>query len=192
MLCPMCGTVISEWEGFGGPGAFMFFKQGQAAPAEARLASQVPDGEVRLQDGRIPLFATCSEQHSLMAEAIVEDSVFARVEVLDADGGAPLPLAGDFVLWRSHTNRFSVSTVFPTKAEGVVPASITAIGYNEGCILVIRRRDPRDPACEDEWFFVDVGKREVFGPVPDAELKGRLVGRGLEEPDMMTLPEDVT
>jgi len=191
LLCPLCGTPIPEWEGFGGPGVFMVFSQGEAAPRESRLPSQVPEGEVRLSDGRIPLFATCKEQHLLMAEAIVEGGVFAEAELRDADGGVPLPLVGGFVLWRSRGARFAVSSLAPTAKEGVVPASITAIGYNDGCILATRRRDTRDPTCDDEWFVVDVAKGEVFGPVPDPELKETLAERGLEEPDVMSLPEDV-
>jgi hypothetical protein len=191
IVCPICGSPIPEWEGFGGAGAFVVFRQGQAEPVEARLASQVPEGGAKLADGIIPLFVTCKEEHPLMAEATVEGGVFSDIEVSDADGGMPMRLVGGFVMWRAVGARFSVSTLRPTEEQGVIPASITAIGFNDDCILATRRRDTRDPNCEDEWFFVDVKKKKVVGPVPDAEIKDRLAEEGLPEPEVMSLPEDV-
>ncbi len=158
---------------------------------EERLASQVPEGGAKLEDGSVLLFASCKEGHPLMAEAEVEGGVVTDVEISDADGGIPMRLTGKFVMWRAMGARYSVSTLRPTAEQGIVPASITAIGFNDDCILATRRRDTRDPECEDEWYFVDVKELKVTGPVADAEMKATLAERGLSEPEIMTLPEDV-
>ncbi len=191
ILCPLCGSPIPEWEGYGGAGAFVVFAQGKAEPIEERLPSQVPEGGAKLPDGTVPLFVTCKEGHPLMAEATIEDGVFSDIEVTDADGGMPMRLVGGFVMWRAIGARYSVSTLRPTEAQGVIPASITAIGFNDDCILATRRKDTRDPSSHDEWYFVDVAKKKAVGPVPDAEIKARLEDEGLPEPEVMTLPEDV-
>jgi hypothetical protein len=74
----------------------------------------------------------------------------------------------------------------------VVPASLTAIGYNDGCILAVRRQNTRDPHCADEWYAVDIAANEVLGPFEsDSGLAVHLKGRGLIEPTVMQLPEDL-
>lgn len=190
-MCPLCGAGIPEWEGYGGPGAFLAFRQGEAAPVERRLASQEAPEDVTLPAGRLPLFGRCAQQHSTMAEAVVSEGVWRHTEIVDTEGGDGLPLVGPWVMWRATNGRFGVSTLAPTAAQGVVPASITAIGFNESCILATRRTDTRDPAFEDEWFLVDVGEIQVVGPVPDGEVAEALSERGLTEPAIMKLPEDL-
>jgi hypothetical protein len=191
LSCPTCGARLPEWDGFGGPGAFLVFQQGKPEAIEARLGSQAPDRPTRLPNGRIPIFATCPNQHYTMAEAIVEREVFARVEYLDVDGGEPVPLEGRFVLWRARGHRFSVSTRAPTLDEGVIPASITAIGSNPACILATRRENTRDPNSIDEWWVVDVKNAKVIGPIADERLQDELAARGLPEPGLMKLPEEI-
>lgn len=192
LLCPLCAGAIAEWEGFGGPGAFVLFRQGESRPSEVRLRSQVPDGsDIRLEDGRIPVFAHCLERHALMGEAVVVNGVFLGIELVDVDGGTPFPLSGGFVLWRPLGSRYSVSALSPNASRGVIPASITAIGYDATCILATRRRDTRDPSCVDEWYIVDVKSRVIEGPIPEPDVTARLDALGLVAPDVMQLPEDV-
>lgn len=191
LLCPICGGELPEWDGFGGPGAFLVYRQGKSDPVEARMPSQAPDRITTLPNGRIPIFATCANQHYLMAEAIVEHDVFTSVEYLDVDGGEPVPLEGRFVLWRARGHRFSVSTRAPNVNEGVVPASITAIGTSAACILTTRRENTRDPASLDEWWVVDVKREKVIGPVADERLQEELLANGLPEPSLMKLPEEI-
>jgi hypothetical protein len=191
LVCPLCGALLSQWDGFGGPGAFLVYKQGEAEPIEKRLPSQVPEGDLRLLDGTLPLFTECAGHHHLMAEAYVEGRKVVRIELRDVDGSDPLSLIGPFVLWRARGSRFAASTLAPTREQGVIPASITAIGFDEKVILASRRTDTRDPKAIDEWWLVDVGEKRVLGPLDDEGLARELAERGIAEPNIMKLPEEV-
>jgi hypothetical protein len=182
IVCPLCGQPIREWDGFGGPGAFLVYRQGQADPVERRLESQVDAGAVHLVDGTITLFGSCKAQHSTMAEAVVEGGVWTTFAVVDVEAADPLPLTGPWFLWRASGGRFAVSTRTPTAAQGVVPTPITAVGFDDRCILA-----ERDGAS----FVVDVSAGEVVGPLDEAERRRTLAERQLTEPAVLSLPDDV-
>ena len=123
--------------------------------------------------------------------AHVKDGVLVAAALRDVDGSEPLPLAGRFFLWRSRGPRFAVSSLTPTKTEGVVPASLTAIGVSEACIVATRREDTRDPSSIDEWWLIDVEASKVLGPYPDDVLSDVLKERGLTAPDALRLPDEI-
>jgi hypothetical protein len=147
---------------------------------------------VRHPDGHFLVFGTCKNAHHCLAEVEVSDGVFEGIRLLDVEGDAGVELAGGFRLWRVPNARYCVSNLQPSSTKAVLPAVITALGHNTDCIVATKRPSQGGSVVQDEWWLIDVTKAEVDGPFDDAGLAAALQERGLREPEVLQLPEEVT
>ncbi|MEM9188230.1 MAG: hypothetical protein AAGF12_03600 [Myxococcota bacterium] len=185
VACPVCGSTIDEWEGYGGVGAWVVYREGEPEPVEMRRA-QV--SSATLSDGTFSLFGECHGVR-VLAHITVVDGVWNGLELIDIDGGEPMPLVGDFKLWRVPSGRYCIASTRPAIGS-IIPASITAVGFNDSCIVATRRAHTRDPRAVDEWYVIDVNEEKSYGPLDDHGTVDKLASLGLVEPEIMRIPEE--
>jgi hypothetical protein len=195
--CPVCAQPVAEWEGFVGAGAWLLYTEGTADPSTERLPESMRAAEPTLAKSRLPdgvhsIYAACPSQHRLIAHVTVEDGVWRGLEIVDAEGHDGMQLRGPWRLWWTIDRLVSIAKARPNGAEDVIPATVSALGINDECILATRRTAQRTATpSPDEWWFVDIGRGRAHGPIPDPDLRARLAELGLEEPQHLTLPEDL-
>ncbi len=195
--CPVCAEPVFEWEGFAGSGRWLVWTEGVAEPETDRVPPSLRQDEetlraLRLTDGEHSLYASCVGGHHLIAHIEVRQGLWSGTRIADAEGHGGVEITAPWRLWWTLGRLVSIATDRPEDERHVVPATITAVGANDQCILATRRAPRRDASpADDEWWVVDLGRGEAHGPVPDAELRERLAELGLEEPEQMTLPEDL-
>lgn len=196
--CPVCAEPVYEWEGFAGEGAWLVWTEGRAAPLWDRVPASRRRGRgdeafgaLRLTDGLHSIYASCLGGHRLLAHIEVEGGTWRGLRIADAEGHDGVTIRGRWRLWWTLGRMVSIAIDRPDEDQ-VVPATVSAIGVNDGCILATRRPPGRGPQpVDDEWWIVDVDRLVAHGPIPDPELRTRLAELGLEEPEHMTLPEDL-
>lgn len=197
--CPICAEPVFEWLGFAGAGAWLVWTEGRPEPLLDRVRPGQRGGRedatlagLRLADGAHSIYGTCLGGHHLLAHIDVDGGTWNGLRIADAEGHEGVTVRGPFKLWWTVGRLVSIATERPDGPEQVVPATVSALGVNERCILATRRPPTREAQpVDDEWWIVDIDAARTYGPVPDPDLHARLGELGLEEPEHMTLPEDL-
>lgn len=195
LRCPICAEPVYECEGFVGDGRWLVWTEGEPEPdGERSLPSFRLEPEAlraaRLPDGDHAIYGSCVEGHRLIAHIQVEDGVWSGTRITDAEGHAGFVLREPWRLWWTLGRLISIAKDRPADAHDVVPATISALGMNDSCILTTRRPTGRQPA-GDEWWVIDLAKGQAHGPIPDDRVPSRIAELGLVEPDHLSLPEDL-
>ena len=197
VCCPVCAQPVQEWEGFVGAGAWLVYTEDVAEPSTERVPESMRDAEATLRSARLPdgvhsVYASCPGGHRLLAHVTVENGTWRGLRIVDAEGHDGMQLRGQWRLWWTLDRLVSIAKERPAGEDDVIPATVSALGLNDECILATRRAAQRGPTpSPDEWWIVDVGRGKAHGPIPDPELHARLAELGLPEPQHLTLPEDL-